>query len=126
MIFFFDRTFGIRLPSALARLKPPVGVRWHQEQQFPGDMPDDEWMAVVAPRGWVVLSQDRKWHVIDVEKKAVVQHNLGCIYFPSVDRWQTLCLFTRTSQKLIDAVNSRKTPYIVELTRHGQIKDVMI
>lgn len=101
-----------------------MGIRWHQEQKFPGEMPDDEWMAVVGPRGWIVLSQDRKWHVVEVEKAAVSQHKLGCVYFPDGDRWQTLCLFTRTSKKIIDEVNSRTPPYIIEITRNGRITEV--
>ncbi|MGM0743509.1 MAG: hypothetical protein ACQEVT_18275, partial [Pseudomonadota bacterium] len=111
-MFFFDRTFGTRLPGALKRLKPPVGIRWHQEQGFPQNMKDDEWMAVVGPRGWIVVSQDRKWHVIEAEKAAVRQHDLRCLYLPMDDRWEMLCLFTRHHKKMIDAISDQNGPYI--------------
>lgn len=87
-------------------------------------MADDAWMAVVGPRDWVVLSQDRKWHVIDAEKAAVRQHKLRCVYLPDGDRWQILCLFTRNHEKIIKAVEERTGPFIVELLRNGTIKDI--
>lgn len=87
-------------------------------------MDDDEWMAVVGPRGWVVLSQDRKWHVIEAEKEAVKQHNLRCVYLPDGDRWQMLCLITRHHQKIIEAIKTRDGPFIIEVSRSGKIQNV--
>lgn len=101
-----------------------MGIRWHQEQQFPQDMDDDQWMAIVGPRGWVVLSQDRKWHVIDAEKAAVLQHNLKCVYLPDGDRWELLCILTRHHTKVLDAISGKDGPYIIEVLRNGVIREI--
>ncbi|WP_181176009.1 hypothetical protein [Mesorhizobium sp. B2-3-4] len=98
LTFFFDRTFGTRLPGALATMKPPMIIRWHQEMGFAHDMPDDEWMEPVGAAQWVVLSQDRKWHEIEVEAQAVRQHGLRCFICPALidgKHWQALCSATK-------------------------------
>lgn len=91
---------------------------------MPHDMDDDEWMSIIAPRGWVVLSQDRKWHLVDAERAAVKQHGLKCIYMPSGDRWEILCLFTRFHGKLISLVEDAPAPCILELLRSGAVREV--
>ncbi|QKD16811.1 hypothetical protein HGP13_17990 [Mesorhizobium sp. NZP2077] len=97
LTFYFDRTFGIRLPGALRTIRPPAKIRWHQDEGFPVDMQDDDWMAVIGPRRWVVLSQDRKWHKVEIEANAVKQHGLRCFYFPcaSENIWTSLGHFVR-------------------------------
>ncbi len=89
-------------------------------------MGDDEWMAVIGPRDWVVLSQDRKWHVIDAEREAVRQHKLRCIYLPDGDRWELLCLFTRYHGKIIGAVEGKTGPLIIEVKRNGLIREIAL
>ncbi|TPM35618.1 hypothetical protein FJ967_19635 [Mesorhizobium sp. B2-3-4] len=73
-------------------------IRWHQEMGFAHDMPDDEWMEPVGAAQWVVLSQDRKWHEIEVEAQAVRQHGLRCFICPALidgKHWQALCSATK-------------------------------
>jgi hypothetical protein len=41
-------------------------------------------MAPVGAAQWVVLSQDRKWHEIEVEAQAVKQHDLRCSTCPAL------------------------------------------
>lgn len=126
LTFFFDRTFGCRLPKALASLKPPVRIRWHQDEGFPNEMPDDEWMAIVGPKKWVVLSQDRKWHTIEAEAAAIKQHGLRCFYFPcaSDDRWVSLSHFVRRQQRMQDLSHKMNPPFIYHLKRNGRFYPV--
>jgi hypothetical protein len=101
-------------------------IKWHQEQQFAQDMPDDEWMGVVGPRGWVVLSQDRKWHVRENERAAVRQHSLKCFYFPSANRWDSLCQIIGRHQKTINLVSNENGPFIFELKSNNRFYRVSI
>lgn len=122
LVFFFDRTFGIRLPKALGSLKPPMLIKWHQEQGFAQDMPDDEWLSVVGPRKWVVLSQDRKYHLLENELLAIKQHAIRCFYLPcaSEDRWVSLCHFVSGYERMQELARTEKAPFIYEMKGNRQ------
>jgi PIN like domain len=122
LVFFFDRTFGTRLPKALASLKPPVLIKWHQEEGFAKDAPDDEWMAVVGPRKWICLSQDRKWHLVPSELLAVKQHAMKCFYLPSArtDRWITMCHIASRHEKIQELARENAGPVVFEMKANRQ------
>ena len=122
LTFFFDRTFGTRLPSVLRSMDPPMHIRWHQDQGFALQMPDDEWMNVVGPAQWVVVSQDRKWHTVEAEAAAIKQHGLRCFYFPcaSESRWVSLEHFMRRHERMQHLSRTIAAPFIFHLKNNGQ------
>ncbi len=128
LTFYFDRTFGKRLPGALNQLGPPMKIEWHQKQKFAQNMPDDQWMSVVGPRGWVVISQDRKFHVNKNELQAIKQHNIKCFYFPcaSDPLWESLGYFVRRHKKMMDIASSKAAPFIFDLKKNGQFYKVSL
>ena len=128
LTLFFDRTFGKRLPFAIHRLRPPVEIKWHQNERFPANMPDDEWLEIAGRNDWVVLTQDRKFHVIDYELHALKQHNVKCFYFPCAmdTAWVTLCNFVRTHKKIIDRAQTNPAPFIYDIKSNGSIKQIQL
>src|SRR5262245_11080780 len=62
-------------------MRPPVLIKWHQDEGFAQDMPDDAWISIVCPRKWVVLSQDSKFHLLENETLAIKQHGIRCFIF---------------------------------------------
>jgi hypothetical protein len=127
LTFYFGRTFRMRLPRALADLKPPVQIHWHQEQRFPQEMPDDEWLAIVGAEGWVVLSQDRKFHVRQNEAAAIKQHSVRCFYMPCAqdNRWVSMCHIARRHDKM-QLVGSVPAPFVFEPKSNGQFYRVRL
>jgi hypothetical protein len=109
-------------------LKPPVLIKWHQEQGFANDMPDDEWMAIVGPRKWICISQDRKWHVNQNELLAVRQHAMKCFYLPShqTDRWTTMCCLASRHQKIQALARAHAGPFIFEMKSNRQFYPVRL
>jgi hypothetical protein len=107
-------------------MQPPVTVKWHQGQSFPQSMPDDEWLSIVGPRNWVVLSQDRKWHTIEAEAAAIKQHKIRCFYMPcaSEHRWVSMCSFVRRYEKMMDLATNEPAPFIYELKTNGRFYEV--
>jgi hypothetical protein len=128
LTFFFDRTFGKRLPRALASLKPPMEIRWHQGQNFPANMPDDEWLAIAGQKGWVVLSQDLRFHLRENELEAIKQHAARCFYFPcaSEDRWFSMRLFVRGHTRIMSLADMNAGPFIFSLKKNGQFYPVTL
>jgi hypothetical protein len=128
LAFFFDRTFGKRLPKALHSMKPPTLIKWHQEEGFAHNMPDDEWLSIVGPRKWVVLSQDRKFHLLENGLLAVKQHSIRCFYLPSVkeDRWTSLCHFVWRNEKMRELARIQPGPFIYEMKGNRQFYKVKL
>lgn len=127
LTFCFDRNVGKRLPNALSKLRAPVEIRWHQGEGFKQDLEDDAWLTTVGQRNWIVVSQDRKFHVIDAELEAIKQHSVKCFYFPDASEgmWNTLCLFTRHHKQMISICRSHDAPFIFSLGRTGKPKRIL-
>jgi PIN like domain len=128
LVFFFDRTFGTRLPQALHSMQPPVLIRWHQEEGFAHNMPDDEWLSIVGPRKWIVLSQDRKFHLLENEALAIKQHAIRCFYMPSAreNRWTSLCHFVWRYEKMQELARSQASPFIYDMKGNRQFYRVKL
>ena len=126
LTLYFDRNVGKQFPFAVSRLKPPFEVRWHQGERFRQDMPDDEWLAEVSNRGWVVVSQDRKFHILPNELEAIRSNNGRCFYFPCASevRWITMRNLIRVEKKLRYICNSVTGPFIYDLRSTGQLSRV--
>lgn len=128
LTLYFDRNFGKRLPNALSKLRPPVGIKWHQGQGFRQDMPDDEWMEIVGEKDWIVLTQDLKFHLIEHEIEAVKQHGIRCFYFPdaNVGMWKTLCTFLKAHKRITELASTTPAPFIYRVQLNGAIKPVYL
>lgn len=109
-------------------MRPPVHIRWHQDEGFAKNMPDDEMFGIVGPRQWVVVSQDRKWHLLENELLAIKQHSIRCFYLPSANenRWTTLCHLTARHHKMQDLARSGKGPFIYEMKTNRQFYRVKL
>jgi len=128
LTFYFDRNIGKRLPEALVHLQPPFDVRWHQKEGFRHDMPDDEWMEIVGPKGWIVLSQDWKFHLREVEIEAVKQHSIKCFYLPGsgATKWDTYCQLIRSHKRLMELADAEVAPFIFDVKRNGHLKRIVL
>lgn len=126
LTFYFDRNLGKRMPEALIHLKAPFDVRWHKGEKFADDMPDDEWMAIVGAKGWIVLSQDFKFHKPEFEYEAVKQHSIKCFYLPDATArtWKTLCALTRSHERMMQRCLSTPAPFIFRLNANGRLTQV--
>lgn len=128
LTFYFDRNIGRRLPEALIHLRPPFEVKWHNGEKFPPNMPDDEWMAIVGGKGWIVISQDYKFHMENFENFAVKQHGLKCFYLPDTGAraWTTAYAFIRAHNRMLDLCNLQSAPFIYDLKSNGRLTKVKL
>ena len=126
LTFYFDVNFGTRLPKALRHLRPPVDIEWHQNQRFRQDMPDDEWLAIVGKKDWIVFSHDRKFHTEAMESAAVKQHNVGCFYLPAANDpvWDKCSIFIRSFNRIRKLAVATEKPFIFDLKRNGHLKKI--
>lgn len=116
------------MPQAIQSMQPPFKVKWHQEQGFAQDMDDDEWMAIVGPARWIVLSQDRKFHKLPAELLAIKQHAIRCFYLPMArqNRWLSLCHIAWRWEKIQEMARTQPAPFIYEMKENRQFYKVKL
>ena len=117
LTLFFDRNIGLRVPKALRTLRPPVAIKDHQQVGFDIDAPDDEWLAIVGAKSWVVITQDRKFHKVTLELAAVQTHSVRCFYLHggSDVMWSTFCSFITAFPRIIEIADQVPAPFIYQV-----------
>ena len=125
--FYFDRQIGKRIPEALLKVRPPMAIRYHEGEHYQSTMPDDQILKICGKNNWVAVSQDKKWHIIEAEKAAVIEYNAKCFYLPcaSDPRWQTLGHIVKRHQKMIGLSESVKAPFIFDISKTGKFKRIL-
>ena len=126
LTFYFDRSFGRRLPEALRRLGLAVEFQHDKKSRFPASAPDDKWLAEVGKRNWVVFSHDQKFHLLPAELSAIKQHNVGCFYLwgPNAKTWDKARVFAKAYDRIVAAVKLEHRPFIYHVTKSGALKKV--
>lgn len=74
-VYFTDRDLGNRFPEILR--SAGLTVERHGDR-FAPDTPDEEWLAAVGARGWIVLTHDRRIRYKPNERDAVMDTALPC------------------------------------------------
>ena len=89
-------------------------------------MPDDEWLEIVGGKNWIVITQDRKFHRIENEKLALVQHGVKCFYFPNANDglWLTLCTFIKFHHKILKSAQESAAPCLFDVKGTGRIVNI--
>lgn len=129
LTFYFDRTFGKRLPRALERFRgTPFEVRHHSGEGHANTMPDDEWLAKAGQNRWVVLTQDYKFHKpgFEHEMAAIREHSVQCYYFPCAQEtmWEAICAFVRVHKNVVSKTRASGPCFIHSIGKNGRIRTV--
>lgn len=108
---------------ALQALGAPVDVRWHLGEGYAHNTPDDVWLADVGQKGWIVLSQDHRFHLSEASRRAIAQHSIGCFYLGGANErvWDTARFLLSQWDRMTEIVETATPPYIYRLKRNGQI-----
>ena len=122
---FFDRCVGRQLPKLIRSASPPFVVEYHDDPKngFHEQTEDDEWLAVVGSKKWMVVSHDKRFHKDGLAMAAVKQHKAIVFYLDggSLTIWYKLALFARVFPKIRETVKSRRGPLIYRLTHAGRL-----
>ncbi|MDB5819082.1 MAG: hypothetical protein JWQ11_2722 [Rhizobacter sp.] len=146
LTLYFDRNVGRRLPEALKLLQldgVATVIHHHTErrhlqmshktrtqQLFAPDETDDRWLKYVGERGWVVVSQDYKFHKAgyEAELSAIKQFKVRCFYLwgsCEPTHAKALC-FLRAFPKMLHAARASSDPFIVRVGKLGRLSSVVI
>jgi hypothetical protein len=139
---YFDRNVGWRVPEALKLLG--LNVIHHNTRRsllgmketaslktlFAQNEKDDAWLEFVGTRGWLVFTQDRKFHRAGFENElsAIKQFNVGCFYIwgAEANKWQKVQALGRGLDAMLAAAASTPKPFIFDAARNGKLTQVPI
>lgn len=120
LTFFFDRCTGSAVPKLLQQTRAPFEVQYHDDKKhgFAQDLEDDQWLATVSKKKWIVVSHDKRFHTDSIAMEAVQQHAGRVFYLDggSNVKWGKLRRFAATYKRIEAICQVEKAPFIYRVT----------
>ena len=128
MILFFDRNIGTGIPKALQLLRMRDSEIQYHQAFFSMATEDDRWLERVGEWGWIVIGQDYKFHLLPNELYSIKQHSVGAFYLAGAElpAWETMRIFARAYDKIIDAVERTSLPFVFWIDRNGRLTQLSL
>lgn len=121
-MIFVDRSIPKGVAEALKAVRHDV--RW-LEDLFPHDTKDEDWLPIAGREGWLVIVRDKKIRTRPGERRAILDHQVGCFCLTQRQdptRWQYLKLLVQTLDEMGRRFASTPRPFIYGVDRNGQFK----
>lgn len=114
-VFFTDRDLGNTIPDALRQAGYHVE---RHDDHFSPTTTDEEWLPIVAERGWVALSHNKKIRAIAAERDAAMRAGLALFFLigkmPHPDLAKNL---VATLPRIIRFREKHEPPFIARVHR---------
>lgn len=121
-VYFVDRSLGSHLVAdALREAGARVEVHDHHYDQ---GCPDQEWLADVGSRGWVVLTKDRRIYYRQLERLAVAEARVRMFVLTAGDLGgaQMATAFVRALTAMERFAATHDPPFIATVSRDGGVR----
>ncbi len=101
-----------------------AGAEVHaHDDHFPAEAPDEEWLAEVGRRGWVVLTRDGRSRYRPLERAALISGRRARLR-PGRRRGsrgeQMAAVFVKALPRIERFVAENPAPFIARVNEHGQ------
>jgi hypothetical protein len=114
-VYFTDRDLGRQFPSILR--DGGIRVEMHGDH-FPAVTPDDEWLAGVAERRWVVVTHDKRIRYKPNERDAVMRSKIALlVIIGRVPNRDLAVNFVNTIDRVETFVDAHEPPFIAKVFR---------
>ena len=124
-MIFIDRSIPKPVAEALKKVRTDVSwledhfVHWTKEQ---------EWLPVAGDNGWLVILRDKKIRTRIGERRAIVEHGVGCFILnqgSDPTKWEYLKLLALTLDEMEDRFRNTAKPFIYTVSRDGAMRQVL-
>lgn len=122
LTFFVDRCLGRRaFPRPL--LDAGLLVELHDDH-FAPDCPDEEWLAEIGRRGWIVITRDLRIRYRVVEREAVLANDVRVISLTArrlsaEDLGRAFAAAARTVERFVGRIPG---PFIATMSASGDLR----
>lgn len=112
--------------------KSSVGLKedFSGQHLFEDKEADDVWLKFVGQQGWIVFTQDRKFHKagFEPELSAIKQYKVGCFYIwgASASREEKALIFLKALNAIREAIQATPKPFIYEVAKTGRLTQIPI
>ena len=123
-MIFIDRSIPRDIADALAHVRDDV--EW-LEPRFPGNTPDEDWLAEAGRQGWVVVTRDKRIRRRRAELRALVDNHAGCFVLASagnLSRWETLKIVVPTLDEMVRRFDETPRPFIFSIDAQLRFRQV--
>ena len=113
--FFTDRDLGNLVPDAL--LDAGYSVVRHDQVFGPRTL-DEQWLPVVAQRGWLALSHNKKIRRVTIERDAAMRSGLALFFLIGKMSHRELATnLVATVPRIIEFREKHQPPFIARVSR---------
>jgi predicted nuclease of predicted toxin-antitoxin system len=122
-VIFIDRSIPRGVAEAVKRLREDV--IW-LEDEFPHDVPDEEWLAVAGQRGWLVITHDRKIRTRPGERRVIMENGVGCFimtYRQDLKKEEIVALISATLEDMERRFEATPRPFIYTVSKSGEFRE---
>lgn len=119
-VFFSDENLGRNIfPQRLRE----AGLRLEVHlDHFPPGTPDEEWLEVVAKRGWVLLTLDARLRYNRLERDAIMIHGLAAFVLTGgSSHEEKAASFLRARPRLRRFLRRHRPPFIAKIYTDGRV-----
>lgn len=97
------------------------------DDNFARDAKDQDWLAEVGKRGWVVLTKDKRFQNRDLELQAVASSKVAVFMLTagSIQGSEMADIFVRSIVKIGNVAKSNRRPFIATVSRSGRVRVVI-
>lgn len=119
VVFFIDRSLGKKIIAERLR-EAGITVEIHDDH-FPQDALDQEWLAEIGKRGWIVLTKDDRIRYRPAELAAYRIHKARVFIFGSgeMKAQEMAGAVAKAMPKILRLVKRTPPPFFARITRTG-------
>lgn len=117
LTWFIDRDLGRRFAEALQS----EGLHVERaDDHFRNDTPDDDWLPIVASRGWVAVTRDKRIRYSPLALTALMTSGARLfVIVGNLTAADTATLFLRHKNRIARCVAHEKSAFIAKVRRDG-------
>ena len=122
-MIFIDRSIPRGVAEAVRKMREDVV--W-LEDEFPHDVPDEEWLAAAGQRGWLVITHDRKIRTRPGERSAIMENGVGCFimtYRQDLKKEEIVVLISSTLEEMERRFEATPRPFIYTVSKNGEFRE---
>ena len=124
LTFFLDRNLGKHIIADILREAGAL-VEVHDDH-FPAGAKDNEWLAAVGEKGWVVLTKDQRIRYRGLELKALEEAQVKAFVLTSgnLQGHDMAAIFVKALPAMQKYVINNDPPFIARLTSQGKVSPI--
>ncbi len=98
------------------------------DDHFAQNVSDEEWLADVGRKGWIVLTKDEKIRSRKLELQAVKNHSIGMFLLTAGNMTgeQMADLFAAALPKMLRFIKGNRKPFVATIGTGGRIGKIRI